>query len=157
MTIHYQRIFTDFLSSPPPPHTHFHVARTPSNPQPTQYPILSQIYAYVVCKPVSLRASTRRRIPSLSEVRSRAAALYFFFVVLWASRYLRHHNPDPSAPNGVRPAAVQTFVKSTAGYCVITYLVRRRRGLERVAVVFFLLDLILRLRNKSWWCDLVCE
>ncbi|CAB1107106.1 unnamed protein product [Ectocarpus sp. CCAP 1310/34] len=36
--------------------------------------------------------------------------------------YLRHHNPDPSAPNGVRPAAVQTFVKSTAGYCVITYL-----------------------------------
>ncbi|CAM9398350.1 unnamed protein product, partial [Hapterophycus canaliculatus] len=36
--------------------------------------------------------------------------------------YLRHHNPDPSAPNGVRPSAVQTFVKSTAGYCVITYL-----------------------------------
>lgn len=39
------------------------------------------------------------------------------------NRYLRHHNPDPSAPNGVRPSAVQTFVKSTAGYCVITYLV----------------------------------
>lgn len=38
-------------------------------------------------------------------------------------RYLRHHNPDPTAPNGVRPSAVQTFVKSTAGYCVITYLV----------------------------------
>ncbi|CAN0011291.1 unnamed protein product, partial [Sphacelaria rigidula] len=37
--------------------------------------------------------------------------------------YLRHHNPDPTAPNGVRPSAVQTFVKSTAGYCVITYLV----------------------------------
>ncbi|CAM9876490.1 unnamed protein product, partial [Laminaria digitata] len=37
--------------------------------------------------------------------------------------YLRHHNPDPSAPYGVGASAVQTFVKSTAGYCVITYLV----------------------------------
>ncbi|KAI9706856.1 MAG: Phosphatidylinositol (PI) 3-kinase [Bogoriella megaspora] len=36
--------------------------------------------------------------------------------------YLRAHNPDPSAPHGVRPLAMDTYVKSCAGYCVITYL-----------------------------------
>lgn len=52
------------------------------------------------------------------------ATLTCFTTTTTTKRYLRHHNPDPSAPNGVRPSAVQTFVKSTAGYCVITYLVR---------------------------------
>ncbi|KAI9659362.1 MAG: Phosphatidylinositol (PI) 3-kinase [Bathelium mastoideum] len=36
--------------------------------------------------------------------------------------YLRHHNPDASAPLGVRRDAMDTYVKSCAGYCVITYL-----------------------------------
>ncbi|KAL8716400.1 MAG: hypothetical protein Q9220_000307 [cf. Caloplaca sp. 1 TL-2023] len=36
--------------------------------------------------------------------------------------YLRAHNPDPSAEHGVRATAMDTFVKSCAGYCVITYL-----------------------------------
>ncbi|KFX99495.1 hypothetical protein V495_07106 [Pseudogymnoascus sp. VKM F-4514 (FW-929)] len=36
--------------------------------------------------------------------------------------YLRTHNPDTSAPLGVRKEAMDTYVKSCAGYCVITYL-----------------------------------
>ena len=36
--------------------------------------------------------------------------------------YLRTNNPDSSAEFGVRPAAMDTYVKSCAGYCVITYL-----------------------------------
>jgi phosphatidylinositol 3-kinase len=36
--------------------------------------------------------------------------------------YLRHHNPDDAAPLGVRREAMETYVKSCAGYCVITYL-----------------------------------
>ena len=36
--------------------------------------------------------------------------------------YLRHHNPDPSRPDGVSAAARDAFTRSTAGYCVITYL-----------------------------------
>ncbi|KAL8699071.1 MAG: hypothetical protein Q9224_001571 [Gallowayella concinna] len=36
--------------------------------------------------------------------------------------YLRTNNPDATAELGVRPAAMDTFVKSCAGYCVITYL-----------------------------------
>ncbi|KAL8780767.1 MAG: hypothetical protein Q9213_006314 [Squamulea squamosa] len=36
--------------------------------------------------------------------------------------YLRTNNPDATAELGVRPAAMDTYVKSCAGYCVITYL-----------------------------------
>lgn len=36
--------------------------------------------------------------------------------------YLRTNNPDASAPLGVRREAMDTYVKSCAGYCVITYL-----------------------------------
>lgn len=36
--------------------------------------------------------------------------------------YLRTHNPDARAPLGVRKEAMDTYVKSCAGYCVITYL-----------------------------------
>ncbi|KAJ8614505.1 hypothetical protein CTAYLR_000772 [Chrysophaeum taylorii] len=36
--------------------------------------------------------------------------------------FLRVHNPDPSAPDGVSPEARDNFTKSCAGYCVITYL-----------------------------------
>jgi phosphatidylinositol 3-kinase len=36
--------------------------------------------------------------------------------------FLRHHNPDSSAELGVRKEAMETYIKSCAGYCVITYL-----------------------------------
>ena len=36
--------------------------------------------------------------------------------------YLRVNNPDGTADLGVRPSAMDTYLKSCAGYCVITYL-----------------------------------
>lgn len=36
--------------------------------------------------------------------------------------FLRKHQPDPSAEFGVSPEALSTYVKSVAGYCVLTYL-----------------------------------
>lgn len=36
--------------------------------------------------------------------------------------YLRQNNPDVNGPLGVRKEAMDTYVKSCAGYCVITYL-----------------------------------
>lgn len=36
--------------------------------------------------------------------------------------FLRKHQPDPSAEFGVNPEALSTYVKSVAGYCVLTYL-----------------------------------
>ncbi|KAL6718850.1 Phosphatidylinositol (PI) 3-kinase [Lecanora helva] len=36
--------------------------------------------------------------------------------------YLRANNPDTTAELGVRASAMDTYVKSCAGYCVITYL-----------------------------------
>jgi phosphatidylinositol 3-kinase len=36
--------------------------------------------------------------------------------------YLKHHNPDANAPLGVRKEVMETYIKSCAGYCVITYL-----------------------------------
>ena len=36
--------------------------------------------------------------------------------------YLRQHNPDDRAPLGVRKEVMDTYIKSLAGYCVITYL-----------------------------------
>ncbi|TGZ82899.1 phosphatidylinositol 3-kinase [Ascodesmis nigricans] len=36
--------------------------------------------------------------------------------------YLRSLNPDPSQPLGVKAEVMDTYVKSCAGYCVITYL-----------------------------------
>lgn len=36
--------------------------------------------------------------------------------------YFRVHAPEPGAPFGIRPEVLATFVKSLAGYCVITYL-----------------------------------
>ncbi|KAF2278021.1 phosphatidylinositol 3-kinase [Westerdykella ornata] len=36
--------------------------------------------------------------------------------------YLHANNPDDSAPLGVRKEAMDTYIKSCAGYCVITYL-----------------------------------
>ncbi|CEG46181.1 Phosphatidyl inositol kinase (PIK-A) [Plasmopara halstedii] len=36
--------------------------------------------------------------------------------------FLKKHNPDPSAEFGIAPEALSTYVKSVAGYCVLTYL-----------------------------------
>ncbi|KAI9046895.1 hypothetical protein LZ554_008973 [Drepanopeziza brunnea f. sp. 'monogermtubi'] len=36
--------------------------------------------------------------------------------------YLKSNNPDDTAPLGVRKEALDIFIKSCAGYCVITYL-----------------------------------
>lgn len=36
--------------------------------------------------------------------------------------YLRANNPDPTADLGVKKEAMDTYIKSCAGYCVITYL-----------------------------------
>ncbi|KHJ30663.1 putative phosphatidylinositol 3-kinase [Erysiphe necator] len=36
--------------------------------------------------------------------------------------YLEYNNPDDTAPLGVRKEALETFTRSCAGYCVITYL-----------------------------------
>lgn len=36
--------------------------------------------------------------------------------------YLKTNNPDDSGPLGVRKEAMDTYIKSCAGYCVITYL-----------------------------------
>jgi len=36
--------------------------------------------------------------------------------------YLRHHRPDKAGPYEIAASALDTFVKSCAGYCVITYI-----------------------------------
>jgi phosphatidylinositol 3-kinase len=36
--------------------------------------------------------------------------------------YLKTHNPDPGGPLGVRREAMDTYIRSCAGYCVITYI-----------------------------------
>lgn len=54
-------------------------------------------------------------IPSISL----AAALTEYHSIL---AFLKEHNPDANAPLGVKADAMDTFVKSCAGYCVITYL-----------------------------------
>lgn len=36
--------------------------------------------------------------------------------------FLRHQNPDPSAPLGVKAEVMDNYVRSCAGYCVITYI-----------------------------------
>ncbi|TMW66356.1 hypothetical protein Poli38472_004121 [Pythium oligandrum] len=36
--------------------------------------------------------------------------------------FLRKHQPDPSAEFGVSPEALSNYVKSVAGYCVVTYI-----------------------------------
>ena len=39
-----------------------------------------------------------------------------------ALAYLKHHNPDDRQPLGVRSQTLDTYVRSCAGYCVITYI-----------------------------------
>ncbi|ATY60238.1 Phosphatidylinositol 3-kinase [Cordyceps militaris] len=39
-----------------------------------------------------------------------------------ALAYLKYHNPDNTQPLGVRQEALDTYIRSCAGYCVITYI-----------------------------------
>ncbi|KAJ2905997.1 uncharacterized protein MKZ38_003480 [Zalerion maritima] len=39
-----------------------------------------------------------------------------------ALEYLRIHNPDPQSPAGVRKEAIDNYIRSCAGYSVITYI-----------------------------------
>ena len=36
--------------------------------------------------------------------------------------FFRKHNPCETGPYGIQPEVMDTYVKSCAGYCVITYL-----------------------------------
>ncbi|QPG74565.1 hypothetical protein FOA43_001896 [Brettanomyces nanus] len=36
--------------------------------------------------------------------------------------YLQKYNPDPAGPNGVQAEAMDNYVRSCSGYCVITYI-----------------------------------
>eukprot|EP01116_Phalansterium_solitarium_P005208 TRINITY_DN1661_c3_g1_i1.p2 TRINITY_DN1661_c3_g1~~TRINITY_DN1661_c3_g1_i1.p2 ORF type:complete len:502 (-),score=225.34 TRINITY_DN1661_c3_g1_i1:481-1986(-) len=36
--------------------------------------------------------------------------------------YLRKFHPDPSARHGIDPAVINNFIRSCAGYCVVTYI-----------------------------------
>ena len=36
--------------------------------------------------------------------------------------YLRTHNPDPPSPLGIRKEVLDTYIKSCAGYCIMTYI-----------------------------------
>mmetsp|Transcript_623 Transcript_623/g.1491 ORF Transcript_623/g.1491 Transcript_623/m.1491 type:complete len:866 (+) Transcript_623:255-2852(+) len=38
------------------------------------------------------------------------------------NRFLALNNPEPTGPFGLQPEALEAFVKSCAGYCVITYI-----------------------------------
>lgn len=38
------------------------------------------------------------------------------------NKYLAHYHADPAGPFGLRAEVVDTFVKSSAGYCVMTYI-----------------------------------
>ena len=64
----------------------------------------------------STSAGAFQFIPSMSL----AAAVSKYKGSLLA--YLRANNPDDTAPLGVRKEAMDTYIKSCAGYCVITYL-----------------------------------
>ncbi|KAF2187366.1 phosphatidylinositol 3-kinase [Zopfia rhizophila CBS 207.26] len=64
----------------------------------------------------STSAGAFQFIPSMSL----AAAVSKYKGSLLA--YLRANNPDDTAPLGVRKEAMDNYIKSCAGYCVITYL-----------------------------------
>ena len=38
------------------------------------------------------------------------------------SSYLKHHNPDPSGPFGIKPETMDMFVRSCAASCVVTFI-----------------------------------
>ena len=64
----------------------------------------------------SATAGAVQFIPSMSL--SAAATKYRGSILA----YLKANNPDESGPLGVRKEAMETYIKSCAGYCVITYI-----------------------------------
>ncbi|EFW16291.1 Phosphatidylinositol (PI) 3-kinase [Coccidioides posadasii str. Silveira] len=64
----------------------------------------------------SANAGAMQFVPSTSL--SAASAKYKGSILA----FLRANNPDDSEPLGVRKEAMDTYIKSCAGYCVITYL-----------------------------------
>ncbi|ORY05160.1 kinase-like domain-containing protein [Clohesyomyces aquaticus] len=64
----------------------------------------------------STQAGALQFVPSMSL----AAAVTKYKGSLLA--YLRANNPDDTAPLGVRKESMDTYIKSCAGYCVITYI-----------------------------------
>ena len=50
---------------------------------------------------------------AIAEILNKEGSIQNFF---------RKHNPCESAPYGIQPEVMDTYVKSCAGYCVITYL-----------------------------------
>ena len=50
---------------------------------------------------------------SLAEIRATEGSI---------QNFLRHYAPTPDAPFGIAPDVMDTYVRSCAGYCVITYL-----------------------------------
>ena len=70
-------------------------------------------YAILATAPL---AGAVQYIPSTSL--SAASAKYKGSILA----FLRHHNPDDKEPLGVRKETMDTYIKSCAGYCVITYI-----------------------------------
>ena len=56
--------------------------------------------------------------------------LFFFTAILKEfksiTNFLRHHNPDKYGPYEISPVAIDTFVKSCAASCVISYILGKQ-------------------------------
>ena len=46
----------------------------------------------------------------------------YHYLLIYPQNYFRKHNPSESGPYGIAAEVMDTYVKSCAGYCVITYL-----------------------------------
>ncbi|CAM9886315.1 unnamed protein product, partial [Phaeothamnion confervicola] len=117
----------EFLRSPP-----FHSAtsrpvpsrRLPSRPVPSRpvrsrsarsRPASAQPYRVLATGPTSGLVEFVAESTPLSAVLQQHAGLGIL-------GYLRRHRGDPAGPLGVSRAAMDTYLRSTAGYCVLTYL-----------------------------------
>lgn len=70
------------------------------------FPALVDLFS---CPPLRPRDLTRRRRFLWWDARS-------------VLNFLRHHNPDPAGPLGMKREALDSFTRSCAGSCVVTYL-----------------------------------